>query len=151
MSTLHRESAQQQPPRSSAWKRFRNGYVASSAARKIQLIREGADAEVLVEAASGLRISREQIYRIAGMSPATAKRRIQQGGKLDATITERLARVGEIELKAEEVFGSADAAHTWLQADNPALGCSPLAMMDTEIGRQEVERLLAAIAFGMAA
>lgn len=57
-------------------------------------------------------------------------------------------RIKEIERLAEEVFGSKEKARQWLASLNLALGVSPESMLDTEAGRNEVRKMLAAIATG---
>ncbi len=57
-------------------------------------------------------------------------------------------RIDEIECLAERVFGSEKGARRWLATPNLALGTSPEAMLHTAEGRDEVRRVLAAIAAG---
>ncbi len=57
-------------------------------------------------------------------------------------------RIEEIERLAEGVFGSKEKARQWLASPNLALGASPESMLDTAEGRNEVRKMLAAIAAG---
>lgn len=54
----------------------------------------------------------------------------------------------EIELLAVDVFGSKEKAQRWLSNQNLALGASPTSMLDTEVGREQVKRVLVAISHG---
>ena len=54
----------------------------------------------------------------------------------------------EIALKAEQAFGSAEAARTWLRTHNLMLGGTPLALIRTETGAEQVKRVLRALTFG---
>ncbi|MFU8831137.1 MAG: antitoxin Xre/MbcA/ParS toxin-binding domain-containing protein [Wenzhouxiangella sp.] len=58
----------------------------------------------------------------------------------------RLARVG---VHAENVFGDQAIAHAWLQSHNRALGATPLALLDTQPGIDQVEIILGRIEAGV--
>jgi putative toxin-antitoxin system antitoxin component (TIGR02293 family) len=71
---------------------------------------------------------------------------------LDPLVTERLARLAMIEKQAEDAFGDPEVARAWLRSENMGLGgCTPLSMLDTDIGSREVVTVLVAIAHGGAA
>jgi len=57
-------------------------------------------------------------------------------------------RIVEIEAYAEEVFGSSDKARRWMRQNNIALGCTPILRRDTEMGADEVMKILESIAKG---
>lgn len=50
--------------------------------------------------------------------------------------------------EADEVFGSPEKAKKWLNDKNKMLGMTPLEMLKTENGAQEVRKILSAIAYG---
>jgi putative toxin-antitoxin system antitoxin component (TIGR02293 family) len=82
----------------------------------------------------------------------TFKRRKAGGQPLEQDESDRLLRVVVIVATAEEVFGNADKAQTWLNRENRALdGETPLTMADTDRGARAVEALLGRIAHGIAA
>lgn len=127
---------------------YRDHFLGSSAQAQISGIRKGAPASNLVGAAA-LRLSRERVYELVGMSASTAKRKLARGEALDPMSTERLTRLGTIEKLAEDTFGSSLLASEWLQTVNIGLGhVTPLSMLDTEIGCSEASRILNAIAYG---
>ncbi len=140
-------------PRSAgAWVAYRDRYLNSSAQTQISEIRKGAPASNLVGAAEALRLPRERIYELVGLSASTAKRKLARGEALDPMSTERLTRLGAIEKLAEDTFCSTSLASEWLQTVNVGLGnVTPFSMLDTEIGCREVSRILNAIAYGGAA
>ena len=71
---------------------------------------------------------------------------------IDPLVTERLARLAVIAKQAEDAFGDPEVARAWLCAENIGLcGCTPLSMLDTNIGCREVAKILVAIAHGGAA
>jgi len=132
-----------------AWVLYRNQFLSSSAQTQISEIRKGASASNLVGMAEALRVPRERIYQLIGLSASTAKRKLARDETLDPPMTERLNRIGAIEKLAEDTFGDPVMASEWLQAGNPGLGnVAPLSLLDTEIGCREVSRVLNAIAFG---
>ena len=58
-------------------------------------------------------------------------------------------RIGAIQKQAVAVFGCSELAMAWFQTNNIALGgVSPLSLLDTGIGTQEVARILSAIGHG---
>ncbi len=54
----------------------------------------------------------------------------------------------DVEELAIEVFRDKEKAQAWLSAHNLVLGTSPASMLGTEAGRNEVRKLLVAIATG---
>lgn len=140
------------PRAAGAWVVYRDRFLGSSAQAQISEIRKGAPASNLVGVAEALRLPRERVYELVGLSPSTAKRKLAKDEALDSMSTERLTRLGAIEKLAEETFGSTLLASEWLQTVNVGLGhVTPLSMLDTEIGCREVSRVLNAIAYGGAA
>ena len=140
-------------PRSAgAWVAYRDRFLNSSAQTQISEIRKGAPASNLIGVAEALRVPRERVYDLVGLSSSTAKRKLAKDETLDPLMTERLTRIGAIEKLAEDTFGDSDLASEWLQTGNLGLGnVTPLSMLDTEIGCREVSRVLNAIAYGGAA
>lgn len=135
-----------------AWMVYRDHFLGSSAQAQISEIRKGAPASNLVGAAEALRLPRERVYELVGLSASTAKRKLAKGEALDPMSTERLTRLGAIAKLAEDTFDSPLLASEWLQTVNVGLGnVTPLSMLDTEIGCREVSRVLNAIAYGGAA
>ena len=96
-------------------------------------------------------MSRETIFRVVGLSVSTANRKIAKQETLDPLATERLTRLALIEAEAEDAFGDPEVARAWLCADIGLCGCTPLSMLDTDIGSREVAKILVAIAHGGAA
>ena len=135
----------------SAWMKMRNAFLKRSVADQIEGIRSGVRAKDLLALAEALDVSQETIFRAVGISPSTAKRKLSKDENLDSATTERLVRVFRIEKLAEDVFGDRDSAREWLRTENLALGTTPLSMLYTDLGAQEVSRVLNAIAYGGAA
>ncbi len=134
------------------WCVFRDAIVDESPVLRIERIRAGAEPSLLVGAAETLCVSRETIFNVAGLSVSTANRKISKQETLDPLVTERLARLAVIEKQTHDAFGDPELARAWLRAENIGLGgCTPLSMLDTDIGSREVAKILVAIAHGGAA
>jgi len=134
------------------WRNYLTAFLKSSATHQINEIRKGLPARKLIGAAEAMGVPRERFYNIVGLSASTAKRKLLKNETLDPVVTERLTLVGAIDRLAEDVFGGPELASEWLQTRNTGLGdVTPLSMLDTEIGRREVSRILNAIAYGGAA
>lgn len=133
----------------SVWLALREAIVHESPAERIERIRAGLGADLLVKAAERFQVPRESLFRLVGLPFSTANRKIARGETLDPAVTERLVRLALVDAQAEEVFADPALASRWLVADNLALGgAAPLTLLDTEIGAREVAKALSAIAWG---
>lgn len=131
------------------WIAFSKAIVREEPAVRIHHIRTGAKANFMVGAANTLGVSRETIFSLLGLPTSTANRKIAKGETLEIPVTERLVRLAIVEQDAEETFGDPKLARQWLLSDNAGLGgCSPLSMLDTDVGAREVAKTLVAIAYG---
>lgn len=140
------------PATVSQWLLFRDAIVNELPAQRIIHIRSGVKAPTLVDAAKYIGLTLEEIFCLVGLPVSTANRKIAKRQTLEVPATERLARLALIERQAEETFGDTEMAHNWLQADNAGLGnCTPLSLLDTDVGAREVSKVLVAIAHGGAA
>ena len=96
-----------------------------------------------------LDVSDNLLSQIVNIPKRTLNRRKQQG-RLNAVESERLLRIARLYDKALEVFEDEKAAENWFK--KPARGLAgrpPLKYADTELGAQEVERLLIRIEHGV--
>ncbi len=127
--------------------------IASGGTRTaIAIIRAGLPAPLLVSLAEHFKISRREAFRLVGIKPATAERKIRNRDHLSADVSERLVRIADIERIAIEVLGSVEAAHRWLETPAVAFGGErPIEMTDTGYGATEVLRLLNGIRYGAVA
>jgi putative toxin-antitoxin system antitoxin component (TIGR02293 family) len=131
------------------WGTFRNAIVRDSPSGRIGQIRAGTRANSMIGAAAAIGVSRETIFHLVGLPVSTATRKIAQQAILDTPATERLARLALVEQQAEDTFGDSEAAMRWLRSINVALGgCTPVSMLDTDVGAREVAKVLVAIAHG---
>jgi len=71
-------------------------------------------------------------------------------GRLLPHESERVYRLAKILAFAESVLGTKEKARNWLQTPNRALGnVSPLSLLETEAGVDEVTNVLGRIEFGV--
>lgn len=95
-------------------------------------------------------ISDSQLAQLLGISEKTLSRARAANGRLDAVASDRLFRVARIAALAIEVLETAEAALHWLKRPQVGLGGrTPLAMLTTDPGRDQVEKLLLRIEHGV--
>jgi len=75
-------------------------------------------------------------------------RKLKARSVLSASETECLERIAAIEAEAEDVFGTPEKTKSWMLKNHMTLGNTPLSKLDTDIGANEVRRVLNAIAYG---
>ena len=82
--------------------------------------------------------------------PARTLARRKKAHRLATDESDRVFRFASVGAYAVAVLGSRDRAVDWLRRPNRALGgVAPLAVMDTELGTQQVEAELGRIEFGV--
>ncbi len=91
-----------------------------------------------------------ELARLLGISEATLRRGRAAGNALDSATSDRLYRLSKILAVAEEVLPDANAAMSWLRRPQPGLaGQTPLDLLVTQAGADEVETLLRRIDYGV--
>ncbi len=94
-------------------------------------------------------VSDNLLSQIVNIPKRTLNRRKQQG-RLNAVESERVLRIARLYDKALDVFEDEEAAENWFKKPARGLaGTPPLKYADTELGAQEVERLLIRIEHGV--
>jgi putative toxin-antitoxin system antitoxin component (TIGR02293 family) len=65
-------------------------------------------------------------------------------------IADKVARAHDVLRRAAEVLGSREAGRQWLTRPNPALGTkTPLSLLDTSLGWEQVKQVLGRIEHGV--
>jgi putative toxin-antitoxin system antitoxin component (TIGR02293 family) len=131
----------QRPPPARAW--------SEDAARK--LIRKGLPARAIADLAKRFDTSKQEIQKLVGLSKATgARTRAKPSQLLKPAISDRAARLYRIYAIAHDVFEDEAIAARWFKQPNRILrGERPLDMLDTDVGSEEVVRLLGRIEYGI--
>lgn len=136
---------------------FEQAYRAAPIVR-IDMIKRGVPATLVVELAAQLCISKEQLCRTLGLARATIDRKVREASLLSPDETSRvlgLSRlVGRVQAIVEDAgsvadFDAAVWAATWLEQPLPVLGGQrPAEWMDTAEGQETVFHLLDQIGSG---
>lgn len=133
----------------SSWNEFQQLVLRASRRERIDLIRNGVAASLIGDLAREFRCTHDDLCAMTVVSPACVRRLAAEGGLLNASSTERLARLARTEQLATTAFGSRDAARAWLKLAHPWLeGRTPLSILDTEEGGILIEQALAVLLFG---
>ena len=94
-------------------------------------------------------LSKAEVAIAIGIPERTLARRKQEG-RLHAEESSRLLRLARVISRAEQVFEDADAAMDWLSSANATLeGATPLSLLDTDLGAENVMDILGRIEHGV--
>ncbi|MDH4609713.1 MbcA/ParS/Xre antitoxin family protein [Pseudomonas sp. BN102] len=120
--------------------------------QRLAEIKAGLGTEWVVSMKEAFHVSTQLLLTFANASASTLERRKKGNLPLDQVASERLDRLASVALLAEEVFEDKQAAADWMSEPNQSLGGrQPLSLCDTEIGANQVRRVLHAIEWGGAA
>jgi putative toxin-antitoxin system antitoxin component (TIGR02293 family) len=116
----------------------------------VELIREGLPFASVSGAAKALGVSDEQVLAALRMPKRTVERRKAANGRFTAIESERVLRLSRAIATAMDVLGTREHAASWLQGTNLALGyVTPISLLDTDIGFQQVLHVLGRIEYGV--
>lgn len=116
---------------------------------RMERISNGYQAVWLSLAREAFGLSKASIAELAHISTATFDRRVKSNEPLDQVASERLDRLAQIAVTAEDVFEDKDVASKWMSMPNQSLGgATPLSLCETELGARQVRRVLHAIEWG---
>jgi putative toxin-antitoxin system antitoxin component (TIGR02293 family) len=91
-----------------------------------------------------------QMSKVVGASVRTILRLQKEQKPLNATWSDRLYRLARVAAHAQDVFENAETATNWLKRPNRALaGHSPIDLLDTDAGTEQVAELLDRIEYGV--
>ncbi len=114
-----------------------------------QQIREGLPFSVLESVTARFALNPEEVASALDLSPPTPAL-LEKGRRLRPADSDRLFRLVRILAETADVLGSEAKASRWLQAPNRALGGqTPLSLLDTDPGTQQVEEVLGRIEHGV--
>lgn len=104
-------------------------------------------AEILKDS---MEVSDSLLAQLLGISEKTLSRARKANASLDAVTSDRLFRVARIAALARKSLEGDKAALAWLKRPQPGLGGqTPVSLMTTSAGAEEVERLLLRIEYGV--
>jgi len=112
-------------------------------------VREGLPFAALSAVMEQYGISRDVLCDLLHLSPRNFLRRRDQK-RLSPDESDRVYRLARVIAHANRVFEDPDESADWIQTPNASLGeQQPLALLDTDIGVQEVDQILGRIEHGV--
>ncbi|MDO8595689.1 MAG: DUF2384 domain-containing protein, partial [Sulfuricaulis sp.] len=134
--------------------------------QQVTRLNAGVKADVFAKLASAVDVTASNLATALGLSPRTLRSRMQAAdvivlkSKLRSKVkplalltpdeTERGFRVYRVLRRATEVLGSAEAARSWMNTPQKALGeKTPLSLLARDVGTEEVLNVLTAVEYGV--
>ena len=115
----------------------------------VSIIRRGIPSSAIDSLTKFTRLSQAELSAALGIPERTLARRKREG-ILNSEESAKLIRLARVIERAEEVFEDFDAAIDWLKSVNASLaGATPLSLLDTDIGAENVMDTLGRIAHGV--
>ena len=112
-------------------------------------VRRGLSTQVFKSVAASLGFSDREFAGVLKIPNRTLDRRFKHE-VLSPDESDRLARVANILIRAQEVFGNVEKARDWMNTPLSAFeGETPLQRADTSIGANQVEDVLGRIDYGV--
>ena len=125
---------------------------------RVHLVNEGVGAYLFDDLAQSIDLSTEELANAVGLNARTLRnrkagskdRRSKNPKKLTGDETERTFRVYRVLRRAEEVLGDKEAAASWLNTPQMALGeRTPLSLLLRDVGAEDVLNVLLAVEYGV--
>lgn len=114
------------------------------------LIKQGLPIEVAIKLLDSREVPPQVRHRMLGSSLRTLQRKVAAGTSLSAAEGANLIEAIRLIDRATEVLGSRTDALAWLVAEIRSLnGRRPIELLESPIGRREVERVLGRIEHGV--
>ena len=116
---------------------------------KIDAIKEGVSKEELENLKNGAELDYDTLAKLLNVTKATLHSK-KGKAKFDQYISERIFLIADLYSYGYEVFGNRQKFNSWMKTENVALaGSTPLSMVDTLYGIEEVKHLIGRIAYGV--
>jgi putative toxin-antitoxin system antitoxin component (TIGR02293 family) len=123
--------------------------ASSSEQERIAKITLGYPADYLITVRAALALTTTLAEQLFSVSQSTLLRRLKGRQRLSPVTSERLDRLASVAKLAHEVLEDRDRALSWLSSPNLALGNQqPIMLCETEIGTNQVRRVLHALEWG---
>ena len=115
----------------------------------IGAVRRGLPYSVFERVQDTLGVSAQTLTALIGVPVRTLNKRKHEG-RFSSEESDNLLRVVRVVSKTFDFFSEPEAARVWLKAPERAFdGDTPLSLLDTETGAQEVFRLLGQLEHGV--
>ena len=120
-----------------------------SSYKKIDAIKEGISKEELENLKEQTGLDYDTLAKILSVAKATLHNK-KGKAKFDMSVSERLLLLADIYSYGYEVFENKDRFNQWMKHGNAALGgITPLELLDTLYGMEEVKHLIGRIEYGV--
>jgi putative toxin-antitoxin system antitoxin component (TIGR02293 family) len=120
-----------------------------SSFEKIDAVKSGVSKEELENLKMGAELDYDTLARVLNIAKATLHNK-KGKEKFDITVSERIFHLADLYSYGYEVFEDRERFNKWMKQENRALGgISPLGLMDTLYGLEEVKRLIGRIEYGV--
>jgi putative toxin-antitoxin system antitoxin component (TIGR02293 family) len=135
--------------RKSGARRF--GLTEQSSEAAVSSIRRGFASQVVGDLAETFVLDQSSVARLVGVSTRTLQRiATDKQGRLDAVSSDRIYRLERVYRTAVDAFGDSEKAIGWFKRPNWLFKeQTPLELLDTEAGREQVEAELRKIQYGI--
>lgn len=116
---------------------------------KIDAIKEGVSKEELENLKNGAELDYDTMAKLMNVTKTTLHSK-KGKAKFDQYISERIFLIADLYSYGYEVFGNRQKFNSWMKTENAALaGITPLSLVDTLYGIEEVRHLIGRIAYGV--
>lgn len=135
-----------------AFWRFSSDRKPLTDSERLHQIKVGFPAELIQVVRLAFDLQDRHLKTLLNASISTLERRRRAQKNLDPVASERLDRIATVSHLAEAIFETQVTATQWMSAPNKALGgTAPIMLCETEIGANQVRRILQALEWGGAA
>ena len=115
----------------------------------IATLRQGLPFEVFTSLQTSLSLSAEVLAKLIGVPVRTLNRRKNEG-RFKPEESDNLVRIARVLARVKDFFTDADTAIKWLKTPELAFDNeTPLSLLDTELGAQEILQLLGQLEHGI--
>lgn len=116
---------------------------------KIHLIRDGISKEELESFKKTAELDYDTLAVILNVARATLLNK-KGKAKFDTTTSEKIFQLADLYSYGNAVFESTEKLNRWMKTENKSLGgISPLSLLDTHYGIEEVRHLIGRIQYGV--
>ena len=115
----------------------------------IQVVREGLEYPHFEALQTQLGVTQKTLSKLMVMNERTLQNR-KKAGRFTPQESDHLLRIARVFAQAKDYFGTAEQARVWLKKPAYAFKeTSPLSLLDTEIGAEQVVTLLKQLEYGV--
>ena len=132
-----------------AFWRFSSHRESLADSERLHQIKIGFPADLIQACRLAFDLQDRHLETLFNASMSTLERRRREQRNLDPVASERLDRIATVSHLAEEIFETQVIATHWMSTPNTALGgTAPILLCETEIGANQVRRVLQALGWG---